>query len=180
MVATLGNADNLSALTQRNDIQQAGAVIMQYTGYNSVSPADAPTYACVGTSDGIANYRTMQNRLEMLESYGIPTEFHAYEGFPHGFGIGTGTNADGWIYDAVSFWENQMPDNNIPHNRQIAILQDFLFARTTNIHGNDYDSDGSGTYDVFDLCLLRKKYINNPAPDKIKDRVLKFQYPVSF
>ena len=166
MVATLGNVNNISALTQRDDIQQAGAVIMQYTGYNSVSPADAPTYACVGTSDGIANYRTMQKRLEMLESYGIPTEFHAYEGLPHGFGIGTGTNAEGWIYDAVSFWENQMSDNNIPRNRQPANLQDFLLSRTTNVHGNDYDSDGDGKYDVFDLYLMRKN-ISKPAPDSI-------------
>lgn len=80
MAATLGNAYNLNALMQRSDIQQTGAVIMQYKGYNASSPTDAPTYACVGTNDGIANYRTMQNRLECLESYGIPTEFDASEG----------------------------------------------------------------------------------------------------
>lgn len=155
MAATLGNADNLYFLTQRSDIQQAGAVIMQYTGYNSVSSADAPTYACVGTSDGIANYRTMQNRLEGLENYGIPTEFHAYEGLPHGFGIGTGTNADGWIYDAVRFWEEQMPDDNIPENRKLANLQNFLLSRTENVHGNDYDLNSDGIWNAFDLCLMR-------------------------
>lgn len=159
MAATLGNADNLNALTQHSDIQQAGAVIMQYTGYNAVSPTDAPTYVCVGTSDGIANYRTMQNRLEGLESYGIPTEFHAYEGLPHGFGIGTGTNAEGWIYDAVRFWEEQMPDDNIPEHRHLANLQDFLLARTENVHGNDYDLNYDGTWDVFDLCLMRRRYL---------------------
>ncbi len=171
MAATLGNTDNLTALTQRKDIKQAGAVIMQYTGYNSVSSSDAPTYACVGTSDGIANYKTMQNRLEMLESYGIATEFHAYEGLPHGFGIGKGTNADGWIYDAVSFWENQMYDDNIPEHRQLANLQDFLLTRTTNAHGNDYDLNGDDVWDVFDLCLMRRRYLsqNKPVPDKINE-----------
>lgn len=107
MAATLGNADYLQQLTGRTDIGQAGAVIMQYTGYTYTSKADAPTYVCVGTSDGIANWKTMQNRLNTLESYGIPTEFHAYEGLPHGFGLGTGTVAEGWIYDAVNFWEEQ-------------------------------------------------------------------------
>lgn len=171
MAATLGNADNLTALTQRKDIKQAGAVIMQYTGYNSVSSSDAPTYACVGTSDGIANYKTMQNRLEMLESYSIATEFHAYEGLSHGFGIGTGTNADGWIYDAVSFWENQMYDDNIPEHRQLANLQDFLLTRTTNAHGNDYDLNGDDVWDVFDLCLMKRRYLsqNKPVPDKINE-----------
>lgn len=171
MAATLGNSDNLTTLTKRNDIKQAGAVIMQYTGYNYTSTVDAPTYACVGTSDGIANYRTMQNRLETLESYSIPTEFHAYEGLSHGFGIGTGTNAERWIYDAVSFWENQMPDDNIPEHRQLANLQDFLLTRTINAHGNDYDLDGDGTWDVFDLCLMRRRYLlqNHSVPYKINE-----------
>lgn len=100
----------------------------------------------------------MQNRCEILESYGIPTEFHAYKGLPHGFGIGTGTNAESWIYDAVRFWEEQMPYNNIPEHRQLANLQYFLLARTTNSHGNDYDLDDNGTWNVFDLCLMRRRY----------------------
>ena len=106
MAAAVGNADGLAAYSGRNDLPKAAAVIMQYTGYQTVSSADAPTYACCGTSDGIANYRTMESRLNTLTSrYGIPTEFHAYDGLPHGFGIGTGTVAEGWINDAVSFWE---------------------------------------------------------------------------
>ena len=171
MAATLGNADNLETLTQRSDIQQAGAVIMQYTGYNTSSLTDAPTYACVGTNDGIANYRTIQSRLQVLDSYGIPTEFHAYEGLPHGFGLGTGTVAEGWIYDAVRFWEEQMPDDNIPEHRQLANLQDFLLARTENVHGNDYDLNCDGTWDVFDLCLMRRRYLtqNSNIPGEIKE-----------
>lgn len=107
MAATLGNADGLRQLTGRNDIPQASAVVMQYTGYGSVSRQDAPTYACVGTNDGIAPWRTMQNRLQRLAELGIPTEFHAYEGLPHGFGLGAGTVAEGWLADAVGFWEAQ-------------------------------------------------------------------------
>ena len=105
MAATLGNADYLRYYTGRSDIPQAVAVIMQYTGHSDVSSSDAPTYACVGTRDGIANWRTMQNRLQMLERYGISTEFHSYEGLGHGFGLGTGSVAEGWINDAVAFWE---------------------------------------------------------------------------
>ena len=106
MVATLGNG-NVLAQFGISDIGQAAAVIMQYTGYTGVSRNDAPTYVCVGTSDGIASWRTMQQRLEILDSYGIPTEFYSYEGLPHGFGLGTGTVAEGWINDAVAFWESQ-------------------------------------------------------------------------
>lgn len=108
MAATLGNAGYLRSLTGRTDIPQAAAVIMQYTGYSAVSADDAPTYACVGTSDGIAYWRTMQSRLQQLSALGIPTEFHSYQGLPHGFGLGIGTVAEGWINDAADFWEEQI------------------------------------------------------------------------
>lgn len=107
MAASLGRGDAM-AQYGRTDIPQASAVIMQYTGYTAVSNNDAPTYACVGTNDGIASWRTMQSRLESLSDLGIPTEFHSYQGLSHGFGLGTGTVAEGWINDAVAFWENQI------------------------------------------------------------------------
>lgn len=50
----------------------------------------------------------MKNRLDSLEALGIETEFHKYPGLRHGFGLGTGTVAEGWIEDAVSFWEKQV------------------------------------------------------------------------
>lgn len=107
MAATLGNSTNLHSLTGRTDLPQASAVIMQYTGYTTVSQYDGPTYACCGTSDGIASWRTMQSRLESLSALAIPTEFHSYNGLPHGFGLGTGTVAEGWLQDAVHFWQSQ-------------------------------------------------------------------------
>ena len=109
MAAVLGNGDALAQFG-RPDIPQAAAVIMQYTGYTTVSEKDAPTYACVGTNDGIASWRTMQARLEALDALGIPTEFHAYEGLGHGFGLGMGTVAEGWIEDAVNFWDGSFRD----------------------------------------------------------------------
>ncbi len=108
MTATLGNRVNLIRLTGNPDIQQAAAVIMQYTGYSSASEFDPPTYNCVGSNDGIASWRTMQNRLQRLSAMGIPTEFHVYDGLSHGFGIGTGTVAEGWVDDAINFWEANM------------------------------------------------------------------------
>ena len=93
-----------------NDLPQPGAVIMQYTGHSDYTENDPPTYACVGENDGIASWRTMQQRLEVLDSLGIDTEFHKYPGLAHGFGIGIGTAAEGWVDDAVAFWENQMEE----------------------------------------------------------------------
>ena len=84
------------------------AVSVNYTGLSEVTGYEPPTYSAVGTSDGIANWRTMKSRLAAMSEMGIPTEFHSYEGLPHGFGLGTGTASEGWIDDAVAFWEKQM------------------------------------------------------------------------
>lgn len=89
------------------ELPHAGAVIMQYTGLSEYSENDPPTYVCVGDSDGIASWRTMKTRLDNMSALGIDTEFHVYSGLRHGFGIGTGTVAEGWLDDAVKFWEKQ-------------------------------------------------------------------------
>lgn len=90
------------------ELPRPAAVIMQYTGYSEYSQDDPPTYACVGDRDGIASWRTMEARLNRLEKLGIDTEFHVYPGLGHGFGLGTGTAAEGWLADAVAFWEGHM------------------------------------------------------------------------
>lgn len=88
-------------------LPHAGAVIMQYARLSEYSENDPPTYVCVGDSDGIAGWRVMKDRLDNMSRLGIDTEFHVYEGLRHGFGIGTGTVAEGWVEDAVRFWERQ-------------------------------------------------------------------------
>ena len=91
-----------------DDLPQAGAVIMQYTGHSEYTENDPPTYVCVGENDGIASWRAMERRINALKAVGIDTEFHSYPNLGHGFGLGIGTIAEGWLDDAVTFWEKQM------------------------------------------------------------------------
>ncbi|MGI6032506.1 MAG: alpha/beta hydrolase-fold protein [Coriobacteriales bacterium] len=84
------------------------AIVMQYTGVSEVTGEEPPTYACVGTSDGIANWRTMQRRIERIKANGTPAEIEVFDGLSHGFGLGTGTVAEGWINRAVEFWDQQV------------------------------------------------------------------------
>lgn len=91
-----------------DDLPRPGTVVMQYTGLGEYSEEDPPTYACVGDRDGIAPWQIMQARLDAMRADGIPTEFHRYPGLGHGFGLGTGTSAEGWLDDGVDFWEQQM------------------------------------------------------------------------
>lgn len=106
MAAQLGSGG--PAAYGGGNLPRPGAVVMQYTGYTGYSKNDPPTYVCVGTNDSITNWRTMKSRIQAMDALGIPTEFHAYEGLTHGFGLGTGTIAEGWINDAVAFWKNQI------------------------------------------------------------------------
>lgn len=81
------------------------ADIMQYTALSEVTGNEPPTYACVGTSDTIAPYQSMVSRIERIQANGIDTEIEVFEGLGHGFGLGEGTVAEGWIENAISFWE---------------------------------------------------------------------------
>ncbi len=91
-----------------DELPKPGTVVMQYTGHSDYTKSDPPTYACVGDQDGIASWRVMEERINHLSDSGIATEFHKYPGLGHGFGLGIGTVAEGWLDDAVAFWERQM------------------------------------------------------------------------
>ena len=84
------------------------AVIMQYTGLSEVTGKEPPTYVCVGTNDGIASYKTMQSRIDRIKANGTDAEIEIFKGLSHGFGLGEGTIAEGWIDRAVDFWERGM------------------------------------------------------------------------
>ena len=84
-----------------------GAVIMQYTGLSEVYGNEPPTFACVGDNDWIANYQVMKERIRKINENGTAAEIEVYHGLPHGFGLGTGTAADGWVERAAEFWETQ-------------------------------------------------------------------------
>ena len=65
---------------------------------------DPPTYAICGDLDGIAPWQVMKERLDAMSRAGIPTRFRLVRGLGHGFGIGIGTPAEGWLDDALKFW----------------------------------------------------------------------------
>ncbi len=83
------------------------AVIMQYTGLSEVYGNEPPTYNCVGTNDGIASFKTMERRINAIKANGTDAQIEVFRGLGHGFGLGQGTVAEGWIDNAVKFWEKQ-------------------------------------------------------------------------
>lgn len=79
--------------------------IVNYTGLAEVTGDEPPTYSAVGASDYIADWRTMRSRIERIRANGTPAEIEVFNGLGHGFGLGTGTAAEGWFDRAVTFWE---------------------------------------------------------------------------
>lgn len=88
------------------------AIIMGYTGHSEYTRQDPPTYVVIGSNDRIANPALMRRRVELLNSIGIDAEFHLFPNLKHGFGLGEGTSADGWVNGAVKFWEKHMHHSN--------------------------------------------------------------------
>lgn len=90
------------------DYPPPAAVIMQYTGLSEVTGNEPTTYNCVGTRDGIASYTTMQARINRIKANGTDAMIEVFDGLSHGFGIGTGTVSEGWVDNAIAFWERNM------------------------------------------------------------------------
>ena len=106
MAAWLGEAG--TAAFGEKPYPRPAAVVMQYTGLAEVTGHEPPTYSCVGTADGIAPWRVMQRRARAIRANGTEAEIEIFDGLPHGFGLGEGTVAEGWLDRAAAFWERQM------------------------------------------------------------------------
>jgi acetyl esterase/lipase len=83
-------------------------IVMAYTGHSEYSSSEPPTFVVVGEEDGIAPAAVMERRVAALRKAGTLVEFHKYRNLGHGFGLGTGTSAEGWIFQAIRFWETTM------------------------------------------------------------------------
>jgi acetyl esterase/lipase len=81
------------------------AVVMAYTAHAEYSTAEPATFVVVGEQDGIALPPGMEKRVAALRKSGTALEYRKYPDLGHGFGLGKGTSAEGWVYEAIRFWE---------------------------------------------------------------------------
>ncbi len=87
------------------DVPKPSAVVLAYTGHSDHASAEPPTFVVVGREDRIAPPAVMERRVKALRQGGTPVEYHEYEGLGHGFGLGNKTSAEGWVFEAIRFWE---------------------------------------------------------------------------
>ena len=106
MAATIGSygAEQLGGSIRT----KPSALVLLYTGHSDLSSSEPPTFVAVGDADRIASPTVMERRVAALRRQGTEVEYRKYAGVGHGFGLGIGTSAEGWIADAVHFWKRQI------------------------------------------------------------------------
>jgi acetyl esterase/lipase len=87
------------------EAQPAHAATAALRSLSSHASGEPPTFVVVGENDGIAPPATMKRRVEALRRAGTEVEYREYQRLCHGFGLGVGTRAEGWIVEALQFWE---------------------------------------------------------------------------
>ena len=112
MVATIGSHG--TARFGGSDLPRPSALVILYTGHSDLASTEPPTFVAVGDADGIAPPSIMEKRVAALRRAGTDVEYHKYPGVGHGFGLGVGTSAEGWIADAVRFWAKQIQREPVP------------------------------------------------------------------
>ncbi|MEE4264100.1 MAG: alpha/beta hydrolase, partial [Desulfobacteraceae bacterium] len=89
-----------------DDLPKPRIVVIAYTGHTVFAENFPPTFIMVSEDDGIVHVPTVDRRVENMRNAGIEVEYRKYKNAGHGFGIGVGTDAEGWIQHAIRFWEN--------------------------------------------------------------------------
>lgn len=89
-------------------LPKPATVVIAYTGHGSFSADFSPAFITVAANDGIARVETVEKRVAALRQAGVEVEYKRYERAGHGFGLGTGTDAEGWLNLAVKFWQRHI------------------------------------------------------------------------
>jgi acetyl esterase/lipase len=91
-----------------DNLPKPATAVIAYTGQSTFSGDFSPAFITVAENDGIANVNTVEKRVGNLRKAGVEVEFHRFQNAGHGFGIGTGTDAEGWVDLAVRFWQRHL------------------------------------------------------------------------
>lgn len=93
-----------------SDLPKPATAVIAYTGQSTYSGDFSPSFITVAANDGIANVNTVERRVENLRNAGVEVEYRRYQTAGHGFGLGTGTDAEGWLDLAVRFWQRHIKE----------------------------------------------------------------------
>jgi acetyl esterase/lipase len=90
------------------NLPKPATAVIAYTGQSTYSSDFSPAFITVAANDGIASVNTVEARVQNLRNAGVEVEYRRYQTAGHGFGLGTGTDAEGWLDLAVRFWQQHI------------------------------------------------------------------------
>lgn len=79
----------------------------KYDVISNTSDIYPPTFLYHCKNDNLVPYRQAVNMDVKLNSLGIPHKLKLVERGYHGYGLATGTMSDGWLDEAIAFWQAQ-------------------------------------------------------------------------
>jgi acetyl esterase/lipase len=91
------------------DLARPATVIIAYTDQSSYSSDFPPTFIAVSEDDRIVDVTTVERRVQELRNARVEVEYRRFRNAGHGFGLGVGTDAEGWIEHAIEFWNARIP-----------------------------------------------------------------------
>lgn len=75
---------------------------------NNVTKSYPATYLIHGNKDFVVPHKqNAEIMVDALKKNSVPHKYKLCRGLNHGFGLGVGTSAEGWVTEAIGFWKNQ-------------------------------------------------------------------------
>jgi acetyl esterase/lipase len=90
-------------------LPKPAVVVIAYTGQSGYSSDFPPTFIAVSEDDRIVDVTTVERRVQDLRNARVEVEYRRFRNAGHGFGVGVGTDAEGWIEHAIGFWTARIP-----------------------------------------------------------------------
>ena len=106
MAATIGSHG--TARYGGANLPRPSTVVLLYAGHSDLASTEPAPFVAVGDTDGIAPPAAMERRVAALRKQGTEVDYRKYRDVGHGFGLGVGTSAEGWVADAVRFRAKQI------------------------------------------------------------------------
>lgn len=90
------------------DLPKPCMAVFLYAWQPRFSQNDPAVFTAIGETDRIGNVKRLEIEVRASQAAGANIEYHLFRNTGHGFGLGTGTNAEGWLDLAILFWEKHM------------------------------------------------------------------------
>jgi acetyl esterase/lipase len=89
-------------------VPKPSTAVFIYAWQRYFSKDDPAVFSAIGEDDRIGSVPRLEEAVAASKAAGADIEYHCFPDTGHGFGLGTGTNAEGWLDMAVQFWEKHI------------------------------------------------------------------------